>query len=157
MTLNDGMGGMKQIWKYPVLWFFTGMCYSELELLARGVTYLPMTFIGGMAVTLVGAMTRRHDAPSLKMWQVSALGMLVILDVEYISGCFFNLRMHMDLWSYAGDRFNLNGQVCLKNALIWFFLVPLAVWVNEFLRWKLFDEPRPPAFWQYYQRLFTLR
>lgn len=151
------MDDMKQIWKYPVLCFITGMCYCEMELLARGVTYLPMTFIGGAAVTMIGAMTRRHDAGQLKMWQVCTLGMLMILDVEYISGYLFNLRMHMDLWDYSGRPFNLNGQICLKNALIWFFLVPLAVWINEFLRWKLFGESRPQPFWRYYSRLFTLR
>lgn len=151
------MDGMKELWKYPILFFLTGMCYSQLELLARGFTYLPMTFIGGAAVTLVGALTRRRDASTLKMWQVCALGMLLILDVEYISGWICNLRLHMGLWSYDGDFGNLNGQICLRNALVWFMLVPLAVWINQALRWKLFGEPRPPACWQYYRRLFTFR
>ena len=151
------MNAVKNIWKLLILCFLTGMCYSELELLARGFTYLPMTFIGGTAVTLIGLIARRHDAPSLKMWQFCTLGTLVILDVEYISGCVFNLLLHMDLWNYSGDKYNVNGQICLKNALLWFFLVPMAVWINGFFRWKLFDEPEPPAFWKYYYQLITFR
>ena len=148
---------MKRLGKTLILWVLTGMCYSQAELFARGFTYLPMTFIGGAAITLVGQVSRRRDAPELKMWQLCALGMLIILDTEYVSGCFFNLYLRMDLWSYSGDMLNLNGQICLRNAALWFALVPFAVWIYDFLRWKLFGEERPDACWQYYYRLVTLR
>ena len=146
---------MKRIVQFLVLCLAMGMCYTQVELLARGVTYLPMTLIGGTAGALVGLLDRRP--PKLKMWQLCALGTLVILDVEFISGCFFNLRLHMHLWDYSRTPFNLDGQVCAQFALWWFLMVPGALWMNGLIRWKLFGEPGAKPLWEYYKRLLTFR
>jgi uncharacterized membrane protein len=146
---------LKYIAKFLILWFLMGMCYAQLELFARGFTYLPMTFIGGLAGALIGLVNHLPAAPRLRMWQLCLIGTLIVLDVEFISGYICNIRLGMMLWDYSGYRYNLNGQICLKLACAWFFIVPLATWMDNFLRWKLFNELQPASLLQSYVRLFT--
>ena len=151
---GDFVGHIK---KLVILWLILGMCYAQLELFVRGETYLPMTFIGGLAGVLIGALGRKPSAAALKMWQLSLLGMLIVLDVEYISGLVCNVRFGMMLWDYSGYRYNINGQICLKLAAAWFFLMPFAYWVNDYLCFAFFGGKKPLPVWHSYKRLFTLR
>jgi Predicted membrane protein len=133
------------------------MCYAQIELFVRGVTYLPMTFIGGLAGVLIGLVHKRtHKAP-IPMWAQCLLGMLITLDVEFISGCLFNRHWGMNLWDYTGYSYNLEGQICLRLAVAWFFLMPFALWVNDLFRWKFFDEQKPFSPFKYYKQLLLLR
>jgi uncharacterized membrane protein len=148
---------MKYIKKYLILWLVLGMCYAQLELIFRGETYLPMTFIGGLAGILIGMLGRKPSASKLKMWQMCLLGTLIVLDTEFISGYICNIRLGMMLWDYSGYRYNIDGQVCLKLAAIWFLLIPFALWVNDYLCFKLFDGSKPQSLWHSYKKLLTLR
>jgi uncharacterized membrane protein len=148
---------MNYVKKSFVLWLVLGMCYAQLELFFRGETYLPMTFIGGLAGVLVGLLGRKPSSSKLKMWQLCLLGTLIVLDIEYISGCICNIRLGMMLWDYSGYRYNINGQVCAKLAAIWFLLIPFALWVNDYLCFKLFDGSKPQSLWHNYKKLLTLR
>ena len=147
---------MGRIGKLLVLWFVMGMCYTQIELFARGVTYLPMTFIGGIAGVLIGLIDKHPAYSCLKMWQHCLLGMLIVLDVEFLSGYICNMRLHMNLWDYSGYPYNLDGQICARLAAAWFLLTPLAAWMDDYLRWKLFGEKKPKSVWNNYLRLFTL-
>jgi uncharacterized membrane protein len=141
--------------KFLILWLVMGMCYAQIELFVRGMTYLPMTFIGGVAGVLIGLLDSSPRSQSLKMWQECVLGTLIVLDVEFISGYICNMRLGMMLWDYSGYKFNLNGQICAKLAVAWFLLVPFASWIDDFLRWKLFDEKEPKSLLHNYKRLLT--
>lgn len=132
-----------------------GMCYAQTELFVRGETYLPMTFIGGTACILIGLLDKHPAAIGLKMWQFCILGMLIVTDVELLSGYLFNEILGMGLWDYSKNPFNVDGQICLRMTVLWFFLTPVAMWLNNFLSWKLFDEKEPLPVWNNYQRLFT--
>ncbi len=54
--------------------------------------------------------------------------------LEYIVGFFSERVLHVRLWSYEDNRFNLHGRICLKYSLIWgglgvFFIEVLHPWV----------------------------
>ena len=147
---------MKNLVKFFTLWFLMGMCYAQLELFARGVTYLPMTFIGGLAGVLIGLVHKRAVKNPIRMWQQCLLGMLITVDIEFISGCIFNRYLGMMLWDYTRYRYNLDGQVCLNFAVMWFFLMPFALWINDLILWKFFSEQRPKTPFNYYKQLLTL-
>lgn len=116
-----------------------------------------MTFIGGTAGSLIGALDSHRAKNNDKLWPVYLVGLIIILDLEFISGSIFNLYFHMNLWDYSRDFMNLDGQICLPYALLWLALIPGTVWLNELLRWKLFDEPVPPGLWYYYKSLFAFK
>lgn len=155
--MQRGSMRMKKVAEFLTLWFVMGMCYAQLELFVRGFTYLPMTFIGGLAGASIGALDSHPSARSLRMWQQCLLGMMIVLDIEFISGCIFNLGLHMSLWDYSRYRYNLLGQICLPLGMAWFFITPSAAWVDDFIRWRLFGEDKPDTLFHNYLRLFMLK
>ena len=46
------------LWRLFILWFVLGMCYAAIELLWRGVTYLPMIWIGGLCGLCIGLLNQ---------------------------------------------------------------------------------------------------
>lgn len=138
-----------------VIWFLLGMCYATIELLYRGYTYRPMLLVGGLAGLCVGALNERPNFFARKMWIQCLTGTLITLAIEYVSGCILNLRLKRNIWDYCSEPHNLDGQVCLKTALMWFLLMPTAIWIDDFIRHKLFGrQPPPKSPWDNYLMLF---
>jgi uncharacterized membrane protein len=134
---------LKHFWRLLILWFVLGMCYVTLELIFRGYTYRQMIWIGGLAGLLIGLLNQHRAYYNRLMWQQCFLGTLITLAVEFAGGCIFNLWLHLKIWDYSSMPFNLYGQICLQMAAEWFFLMPLAVYLDDWLRWKLFNETPP--------------
>lgn len=140
------------------MWFVIGMCYATVELLFRGVTYLPMIWVGGLCGLSVGLLNQHPIFCYRRMWQQCLIGTVITLAIEYASGWLLNIRLHLDIWDYSNLPLNLNGQICLLYAFFWFFLMPFAVYLDDWLRWKLFEEARPRGgVLADYEALFTGR
>lgn len=41
----------------------------------------------------------------------------------------------MDVWDYTGQPGNILGQVCPLFGLLWFLIMPLAIWAEDTARW----------------------
>lgn len=146
----------KHIIRFFVLWLILGMMYAQLELFARGYTYVQMTFIGGLVGISVGALNQHSLFIDRKMWMQSLIGTFLTLTIEFSSGMIFNVWLKMNLWNYSGKLFNLYGQICLQNAILWFLLMPFAIWADDYIRYKFFDQNKPAGVISNYIRLFTL-
>lgn len=48
---------------------------------------------------------------------------VVCTGFEYLIGLFYEKVFHLRLWDYSKKRFNIKGRICLKNTLLWAFLV----------------------------------
>ena len=72
-------------------------------------------------------------------------------------GVILNIWLKLDIWDYSREPFNLYGQICLFYALIWFLLVPFNIYVDDYLRYRLFGEKKPEGLFQNYKDLFTLQ
>ncbi len=84
------------------------------------------------------------------------IGTLITLAIEFSSGMIFNVWLGMNLWSYKGVFGNVYGQICLPYAIGWFFLIPLALFINDRLRHLLFKEKEPRiSLLDYYKKLIT--
>lgn len=135
---------IKHAGRLLALWGVLGMCYCTLELLWRGVTYAPMLAVGGLCGLLVGLLNQ--DCKGMRMWQQALFGTIVTLGIEYISGLILNVWLGLAIWNYSHVPFNFDGQICLPMAVVWFLLMPFAIYLDDFIRWKLFDEaPKPPG------------
>lgn len=55
----------------------------------------------------------------LIMFVIMALAMTLL---EYIAGIIFIKGMHIKLWDYSNEKFNIQGIICLRFTLIWGFL-----------------------------------
>ncbi|MGN1182576.1 MAG: putative ABC transporter permease [Faecalibacillus sp.] len=47
---------------------------------------------------------------------------ICITGIEYIAGLIFIKGMHVKLWDYSKEKFNIQGIVCLKFTIFWYIL-----------------------------------
>lgn len=146
-----------KIYKDLILIFVMGTLYMVLEGLWRGWTHISMLVVGGLSAFLIGRLNQHPKFYDKKMWQECLIGTIIILVLEFTSGCILNLWLHLDVWSYANVPFNLLGQICLPYTLLWFMLVPACIYADDYLRYKLFQEKKPAGLLKNYKDLVTLQ
>jgi uncharacterized membrane protein len=142
--------------KLAILGFLMGMVYFTAEGFWRGWTNISMLFVGGLCCVLVGLLDE-FPQNKLKIWQQCLLGTLIILTIEFISGVILNIWLKLHIWDYSNTWGNIKGQICLPFAILWFILTPFAIWLDDFLRWKLFGEEEPSDIKHIYMQLIKLK
>ncbi|AKA68563.1 putative ABC transporter permease [Clostridium scatologenes] len=140
-----------------LLIFIMGALYMVLEGFWRGWTHISMLIVGGLAAFFIGKLNEHPTFYDRKMWQECVMGTLIILMLEFTSGIILNVWLGLGIWDYSTEPFNLLGQVCLPYALLWFLLVPACVYVDDYLRYRLFGEKKPYGLLKNYKDLFTLQ
>lgn len=133
---------MKSAIKMSVLFLIGGLIYFALEMLYRGRSHWTMIVVGGICFLLCGAVNEvfTYDMPLL--WQGVVCALLVTA-VELIAGYVINIQLGLDVWDYSNMPLNLYGQICLPFSLMWIVLGIVAVIVDDYLRYRLFDEEKP--------------
>ena len=71
----------------------------------------------------------------------------VITVIEFTAGIILNVEMGLNLWDYSGMPCNLMGQVCLPFAVIWILLAGVAIVLDDYLRYWMFEEEKPQYRW----------
>ena len=69
--------------------------------------------------------------------QQSGIGAVIVLAVEFISGCVLNLWLGLGVWDYSNQPGNVLGQICPAFGLLWFFIMPLAIWAEDTTRYLI--------------------
>ena len=101
-----------------------------------------MAVIGGVCFYLIGLINEFLEWRT-PLVQQCLIACGYVLAVEFVSGCIFNLMLGWHIWDYSQEPFNLLGQVCLKYAILWYFVSAIAIVLDDFCRWILFDEEKP--------------
>ena len=137
---------MKKILRYLskefVLFIIGGLIYVGIEILARGFSHWSMFILGGICFVIVGLLNEFYEWDLLFQYQC-LIGSLVITTLEFITGCIVNIKLGWNVWDYSDQLFNLMGQICLKNSIYWIFLSGIAILLDDFIRWKVFNEEKP--------------
>ncbi|WP_242954085.1 putative ABC transporter permease [Clostridium puniceum] len=126
-----------------MLIFIMGSLYMVLEGFWRGWTNISMLFVGGLCAFLVGKLNEHPTFYDRKMWQQCLIGTVITLFIEFISGLVLNMWLSFNIWDYSNTWGNVYGQICLPYAFLWFILMPLCIYVDDYLRYKLFQEEKP--------------
>ena len=115
-----------QIEKYMILFAIGGMAYFLLEVLVRGYSHL-------------------NENMKIKMSFISqmVLSALIITALEFITGLIVNIWLKMDIWDYSQLPYNFMGQICLLYSIFWFLVSSVAIVLDDFLRYKIFNEEKP--------------
>ena len=140
-----------------VLWLCLGMIYLTIEGIWRGWTNIVMLPIGGFCGIAIGAVNQSPKFYKCRIVWQCLIGALLVLLVEFISGCVLNLWLGLDIWDYTGKFGNIMGQVCVQYGILWFFLIPFAIWIEDYLRWLFWHEENPYSLWSIYKELFTFK
>ena len=132
----------RHLFKALTLFCVGGLLYFLIEILWRGYSYPAMVLIAGLSFLLIGSVNEEFpwDMPLVLQALIAAVYVLII---EFMSGVVLNLVFQLNLWDYSSLPFNLLGQVCAQFVVAWYFLAFPAIFLDDFLRWKLFGEDKP--------------
>lgn len=129
-------------------WSVLGSLYVALETVWRGYSHPSMLIIGGLCGILVGAVNQNEKFYHMRIVCQSLLGAGIVLAVEFISGCVLNLWLGLGVWDYSGQPGNILGQICPAYGVLWFCVMPFAIWAEDTVQWlfwawdSLLSRPR---------------
>ena len=136
------MKKIMSILKFLILFVFGGAVYFLIEILWRGYSHWTMFLLGGLCFVIVGAIN--NFIPwEMKFEKQMAIGAIIITILEFIVGVVVNLILKWNIWDYSMLPFNILGQICIPFSTIWYFLSIIGICLDDFLRWKLFNEEKP--------------
>lgn len=128
--------------KYIALLCVGGAVYCVIELLYRGRTHWTMWVVGGICFIFCGLINELFKKDML-IWKQMAICAIGITVIEFISGLIINVWLHMGVWDYSALPLNIMGQICLPFMIIWYFLSFIAIALDDWIRYLLFDEEEP--------------
>lgn len=152
---------MNRIVKLLILWFIIGMMYFTIEGLWRipsgGYANIVMLPIGGLCGVLIGSLNQYPKFYNSKIIYQATISTLIVLAIEFLSGIVLNVWLNLNIWDYSEEPLNIMGQICLHYGLLWFLLSPFAIWVEDYLRYLLWDEGEHYSISSIYKDLILLR
>ena len=133
---------MKRIGEYLFLWAFGGCLYYGFEILFRGFSHWSMFVLGGVCfvfITVQGQMLHWQDP----LWRQILRCTVFVTAMEFLTGLIVNKWMHLQVWDYSDQPFQLFGQICLPFAILFSGLCALGIFLGGFLTSRLFGEEKP--------------
>jgi len=124
------------------LWLWGGFIFYCIELLWRGYSYPSMFVVGGVCFLIIGGINNYLPWSLGVVWQ-ALIGAAAVTIIELISGIILNIWLGLGIWDYSHLPFNLWGQISLTYSLIWVALSVAGIFLDDYLRWKLYGEQRP--------------
>lgn len=150
--MNGMIGFIK---KEFFIFLVMGCIYTNIELVCRGYTHASMLVVGGLCGMLVGLIN--DIAPNEKLYQQCFISVIIVTFVEFISGYILNIKMGLNIWDYSDLPFNIMGQISLLFSIFWFFLSIIAIWLDDFLKYKFYGSKKPKSLFVYIKYLLTFR
>lgn len=128
--------------KYFILGIIGGAVYVLLEMLWRGYSHWTMFLLGAVCFILIGLVNEVFEWDTPLILQMFC-GCAIITALEFITGCIVNLWLGWDVWDYSRYKFNVLGQISLRSSVGWYFLSLVGIFLDDWLRYKLFGEEKP--------------
>lgn len=128
--------------KYLILGWIGGSTYAAIEVIYRMHSHWTMILLGAIAFLIIGSLNNLFPW-EMSLFKQGVIGAIVITALELVTGLICNIWLEMNIWDYSTVPFNLFGQICLPFSLLWILLSMVAVVVDDYLRYLMFDEERP--------------
>ena len=119
-----------------------GLLYIILELIWRGHSHWTMFILGGLCFALIGGINELIPW-CMPLWKQALIGAVIITLLEFLTGCIVNLWLGWAIWDYSAMPLNLLGQICVPYILLWIPVSLVAIFLDDWLRYWMFDEERP--------------
>lgn len=119
-----------------------GSTYYTIEILYRGYSHESMFILGGLCLVLIGLLNEDFSYKMYFELQV-LIGDIMVLLLEFFTGCIVNLWLGLNVWDYSDLPGNLLGQVCPQFAIMWIPIVAIAIILDDWTRWKFLNEEKP--------------
>lgn len=129
---------MKELMRSSILFLIYGFMYYIIEVLYRGYSHWSMFILGGLCGVVIGLLNERNK--DISIWEQGLYGAIIVTILEFIIGYILNILLGWNIWDYSDVPFNFLGQICLPFTIIWFILSIVCVYLDDFLREKLFKS-----------------
>lgn len=134
----------KSILKYLILFIIYGGIYFVIESIYKGyITDYRMFILGGVIGILIGLINNLFSFNTnfiLQCWT----GTMITLLSECIFGYQWNIIENLHLWDYSQLPCSfVGGQINLFFAIVWMLLSAVGIVLDDYLRWKIFNEEKP--------------
>lgn len=133
---------LKQIFKHLILVIIGGTVYVGIEYLWRGYSHWTMFILGGLCFICCGLLNEIIPWEMVLSKQMFC-GAAIITILEFITGCIVNLHFGWGVWDYSNLPLNVCGQVCLFFSIAWYYISGMAIILDDYLRYWLFNEEKP--------------
>ena len=133
---------IKLFLKYLFLGFIGGFTYYNIELIYRGYSHISMFLLASFLFILIGLMNE-FLSWNTPLFIQSIIGAIIVTVFEFITGCIVNLWLGLNIWDYSNEPLNVMGQICLPFTLIWIVLSCIAIILDDYLRYYIFNEEKP--------------
>lgn len=131
------------ILKEFILLIIGGVLYFIIEVLYRGYSHLSMFLLGGICFVVIGLINEVFDYKmSLLKFQMP-IAAIVVTVLEFITGLIVNKWLGLNVWDYSNTPFNVMGQICLPFTIVWYLLSGIAIVLDDYIRYFVFDEEKP--------------
>lgn len=143
LTMSKKKTFVFKLFEYLVIFLIGGFAYCGIEILWRGHTHPSMFILGGVCLIAVGLLNEGIFPENFGIIPQMIMGGLIITALEFITGLIVNIGLGLNVWDYSDMPLNLMGQICLPFTLAWMLLSFVAIVVDDWLRYTLFDELWP--------------
>ena len=133
---------IKLFLKYLFLGFIGGFTYYNIELMYRGYSHISMFLLASFLFILIG-LINEFLSWDTSLFIQSIIGAIIVTVFEFITGCIVNLWLGLNIWDYSNEPLNVMGQICLPFTLIWIVLSCIAIILDDYLRYYIFNEEKP--------------
>lgn len=133
---------LKSLFKYFILFLVGYFSYMGIEYLWRGFSHWTMGILGGSCLILIGSINEWFPW-EMPIWKQMGIGAIIVTIAEFIAGLILNIWLGLGIWDYSSLPLNIMGQISLPFSIAWFFLAGVAIVVDDWLRYTLFDEEYP--------------
>ena len=133
---------IKNLIKELFLFGVGGAVYCFMEIIWRGYSHWSMYFCGGLCFILIGLINNTFTF-EMPLWKQMLISSVLVTALEFVFGVVFNIILKMDVWDYSDLPFNLFGQICIPFMFFWFFLSFIGIFLDDWIRYLLFDEEKP--------------
>lgn len=128
--------------KYSLLFLIGGFAYGGIEIIFRGYSHISMMIAGGICFILIGLINEVYPK-EISFIKQMAISSAIITVVELLTGLIVNVWLDLNVWDYSDHSFNFMGQICILYIFIWFLLSPVAIILDDYLRYYVLDEEKP--------------
>jgi uncharacterized membrane protein len=138
---------INSFFKNSILFLIGGSIYWLIEFVYKtyihsGNTHWSMFILGGLSFLILGSLN--ENIPwNWSLLTQGLIGTAIITSLEFLFGYILNIQLQLNIWDYSHLPFNYKGQICLPFSCLWFILGLIGIILDDFLRWKIFDEEKP--------------
>ena len=132
----------KRMKEYFSLWGIGGALYYSFEVIFRGYSHISMFILGGFCMMFFAFQGRSSNWKE-PLWKQVLRCSIFVTAGEFITGIIVNKWLHLKVWDYSDQPFQLWGQICLPFAIIFSGLCTLGIIGSGYFLHIFFNEELP--------------